>query len=143
MCFVNGVTKLMIDEFNMKKLGYDFMGYTFNRTKDLSFHHLIVPRKDSKRILGNDGYIRENGAILVQDSSHDYLHLIEHINREMFEIITEELIKENKQGYLSSDNIKKIHKILEQFEKEHLHDKSKKGKVLIKYKYLTDRVKFY
>ena len=35
------VTKLMINEFNMKKLGYDMMGYTFNNINELLFHHLI------------------------------------------------------------------------------------------------------
>lgn len=39
----------MVKEYELKKLGYDFMGYTFNNRNELSFHHLIIPKRDCKK----------------------------------------------------------------------------------------------
>ena len=68
---------------------YDFMGYTFNKTIELSFHHLIIPKKNSKKEGIGDGYVWWNGAILKRDTAHDYLHRIEQIDRETFLWITD------------------------------------------------------
>ena len=136
------ITKLMVNDFNLKKLGYDFAGFHFNRTNDLSFHHLIVPHRDSKSFGIGEGYVYWNGAILVQNISHDYLHLIESINRPMFLAITDELVRENKQGYLDVDNIKRIHSIMEEFEDKYGEMRGKKGKLLIKKEYVKNRIKF-
>ena len=65
------ITLEMINIYKIRKLGYDFMGYTFSKPQELSFHHLIVPKR-----LGGKETI-ENGAILKQCTSHDYLHRIE------------------------------------------------------------------
>ena len=43
------VTREMIKMYNIKKLKYDFMGYTFNNINELSFHHLIVPKRDCRK----------------------------------------------------------------------------------------------
>ena len=51
------ITRDMIHIYNIKKLGYDFMGYTFRRTEELSFHHLIVPKKDCKKQGLGEGYL--------------------------------------------------------------------------------------
>ena len=51
------VKEEMIRDYKLKKLGYDFMGYTFNNVNELSFHHLIVPKKDSERMGIGDGYV--------------------------------------------------------------------------------------
>ena len=51
------VTREMIKMYNIKKLGYDFMGYTFNRPEELSFHHLVVPKRDCKDQGLGDGYL--------------------------------------------------------------------------------------
>ena len=40
------ITKEMIKIYNIKKL--DFMGYDIKRKESLSFHHLIIPRRQSK-----------------------------------------------------------------------------------------------
>jgi hypothetical protein len=62
LCFrrvnLRAVTKEMVKEYELKKLGYDFMGYTFKNVNELSFHHLIVPRKDCKRKGLGDGYVK-------------------------------------------------------------------------------------
>ena len=84
----------------------------------------------------------ENGALLMQgqyfqdSNSHDYLHLIEHIDYEIFSLITSEMIDQNIKGYLDVKNLKKIRVLLEYFEREHLNDRGKKGKLLIKQQYL-------
>ena len=136
------ITKLMVNDFNLKKLGYDFAGFHFNKVNELSFHHLIVPHRDSMSFGIGEGYVYWNGAILVQNTSHDYLHLIERINRPMFLAITDELVKENKQGYVDMDNIRRIHNIMEEFESRYGDVKSKKGKLLVKREYVKNRIKF-
>lgn len=136
------ITKLMVNDFNLKKLGYDFAGFHFNKTNELSFHHLIVPHRDSRSFGIGEGYVYWNGAILVQNTSHDYLHLIERINRPMFLAITDELIKENIQGYVGIDNIRRIHSVMEEFESRYGDVKSKKGKLLVKREYVENRIKF-
>ena len=134
------VTKLMIKDFKIMKLGYDFMGYKVNRTKDLSFHHLIIPHRESKAYGIGEGYLYWNGAILRQNTSHDYLHTIENIDPDIFYELTSEMIDENIKGRLDIDNLKRIHDLLLYFEREHDHDTSKKGKLLIKREFVTGRV---
>lgn len=135
------VTKLMIADFNIKKLGYDFMGYKVNRTKDLSFHHLIIPHRESRAYGIGEGYLYWNGAILVQDTSHEYLHRIEQKDPEIFMGITSEMIDMNIKGYLDSSNLRQIRSMLEYFEREHCSDRTRKGKLLIKSEYLTERIR--
>lgn len=136
------ITKLMVNDFNLKKLGYDFAGFHFNRVNELSFHHLIVPHRDSMSFGIGEGYVYWNGAILVQNTSHDYLHLIESVNRPMFLAITDELVLENKQGYVDIDNMRRIHSIMEEFEDKYGDIRGKKGKLLIKREYIKNRIKF-
>jgi len=135
------VTKLMIKDFNIMKLGYDFMGYKVDRTKDLSFHHLIIPHRESKAYGIGEGYLYWNGAILNQDTSHEYLHLIERLDPEIFGGITSEMVDMNVKRHLDTENLRQIRSMLEYFEKEHCSDRSFKGKLLIKEKYLTERVR--
>ena len=134
------VTKLKIRDFKIMKLGYDFLGYKVNRKQDLSFHHLIIPRRHCKEAGIGEGYLYWNGAILVQKTSHDYLHNIERVDPEIFYLITSEMIDENIKGRLDIDNLKRIHDLLLYFEREHDHDTSKKGKLLIKREFVTGRV---
>ena len=133
------ITKIMIVEYKLMKLGYDFMGYKIIRKLDLSFHHLIVPHRDCKEMGLGEGYLKWNGAILNQETSHDYLHLIEAKDREIFEAITSEMIDENIKGHLDIDNLKRIKDLLLYFEKEHYDDVNKKGKRLIKADYISRR----
>ena len=134
------VTRDMIKNFQLKKAGYDFMGYTFKNPTELSFHHLIVAHRDCHAIGLGEGYFTWNGAILKQDTSHDYLHLIEHKDPEIFWLITSEMIDENVKGRLDIDNLKQIRDLLLCFEKEHRDDEDKKGKRLIKREFITTRI---
>lgn len=124
----------MIKLYQLKRLGFDFMGYTFSNKGQLSYHHLIVP----KRLNGKSTI--ENGAILRQNTSHDYLHKIEPIDREIFELITNRMIEMNINGKLDLDNLRKIRDLLLYFEKEHDHDTLSSGKLLIKREYVRERI---
>ena len=134
------ITKIMINDFKIMKLGYDFLGYKVNRKQNLSFHHLIIQRRHCKEAGLGEGYLYWNGAILRQDTSHAYVHVIEKIDPEIFYELTSEMIDENIKGRLDIDNLKRIHDLLLYFEREHDHDTSKKGKLLIKREFVTGRV---
>ena len=110
------------------------MGYTFSNKGQLSYHHLIVPRR-----FGGNATI-ENGSILRQNTSHDYLHKIELTDREIFELITNRMIEMNKNGKLDVENLRKIRDLLLYFEREHDHDKLSSGKLLIKREYVRERI---
>lgn len=128
------VTKLMINEFKIKQLGYDFMGYSLQKGDIYTFHHLIIPNSKG------GPYARWNGAILFS-TPHQYLHVIENKDMELFSLISSEMIDENIKGYLDLDNLRRIDDLLTYFEREHCSDRSKKGKMLIKEEY-TRRVMF-
>ena len=105
------------------------MGYKLEKGDIFTFHHLIIPRRN-----GGPETI-ENGSILCGKTAHPYLHLIEAKDFEIFSYITSEMIDENIKGHLSIENIRNIHDLLDQFEKEHCSDRSKKGHLLIKEEY--------
>lgn len=130
------IAERMIKDFKIMKLGFDFMGYNVDKKSSLSFHHLIIPRRESRKYKIGDGYLYWNGAILKQNTSHDYLHLIESKDHDMFLAITSEMIDENIKGYLDISNLRYINDVLCQFEREYCSDLSKKGKLLIKEEYL-------
>ena len=132
------ITKLMINEFKLKELGYDFLGYTFKSTKELSFHHLRIPKRMCHNI-EDKGYTRSNGAILKQSSSHEYLHTIELYDRDMFLAITKLLCDENDLGRIDKDILVKIRDILLAFEAEYEGKKNGNGKLIIKKEY-TNRI---
>ena len=135
------ITKIMVNDFKIMKLGYDFLGYKVNRKQDLSYHHLIIPRRHCKGAGLGEGYLYWNGAILRQNTSHDYLHIIENIDPEIFCLITSEMIDENIKRKIDIDNLKRIKDLLIYFEREHDHDITKSGKLLIKREFVANRVK--
>ena len=129
------ITKLMIKKYALMKLKYDFMGYPFNQSNQLSFHHLIVPHRLCKAKDLGEGYLDWNGAILRQNTSHNYLHIIENYDYDMFSAITSEMIDENIKGYLDYENLKAIDDVLTQFEREYCGARTKKGSPLIREEY--------
>ena len=136
------ITKEMIKLYDIKKLGYDFMAYTFRNINELSFHHLIVPHRDCKREGLGEGYLLWNGAILKQDTSHEYLHTIERIDREVFLQITKEMVDENNKRKIDIENLKRVRELLLYFEEKYKDIENKQGKKLIKQKYITQRINF-
>ena len=131
---VRSITRFMVNEFKIKEMGYDFMGYHLNEGDIYTFHHLIIPNRE------NGPYHRWNGAILCGSTSHPYLHKIEEVDYDMFAAITSEMVDINFKGYLDPTNIKNIDDVLRTFEREHCSDRAKGGKPLIKEIY-TQRVK--
>lgn len=127
----------MIKTFRINKLGFDMMGYTFKRKGDLSYHHLLIPRCEGGKMTF------ENGAILVQKTSHDYLHIIQRLDPEIFYAITSELVDENILRHIEYANLKRIRDMLLYFEREHDRDTTKKGSYLIKDSYITNRIPIY
>lgn len=123
------ITKLMIREFKIKQLGYDFMGYSLQKRDIYTFHHLIIPNRN------NGPMTRWNGAILCGKSSHPYLHLIESKDYDRFCYLTSEMIDENVKGYLDIENLRHINDCLKSFEREYSGARTRKGKVLIKEEY--------
>ena len=134
--YMRDETKLLIKKYALLKLKYDFMGYTFKESGDLSFHHLIIPKCECPKLGLDKGYFEWNGAILVKNTAHPYLHIIEKKDRERFDAITDEIIIQKMKGYLDIENIKAIDDILTSFEKEYCGSTNSKGdKLLIRESY--------
>lgn len=127
------VTNLMINEFKIMELGCDFMGYRLQKDYNLTYHHLIIPKRNGGPIT------RENGAI-IQRTPHDYLHLIERVSYDTFCYLTSEMIDMNIKGYLDPYNLAIIDEILQDFEYKHKDETTKKGKILIKKPYVDGRI---
>ena len=120
------ITKLMVNLYHIKKVGYDFMGYSFVSPTDLSYHHLIL-EKDK----GGEETV-ENGAILVRKTAHDYVHVIAKFDKEIFSKVREEMIKEKEKGFIDIENIKRINDLLLMFEEKHKEDTFKDGNLIIR-----------
>ena len=119
------ITKRMIKIYNLDKLC--FMGYTLDRTA--SFHHIIKREHGGKETI-------ENGAVLNK-TAHEYLHIIEYKDYDTFIAINKILeIINNQKDRPTKEQYQIISKLLSMFEEEHKHDKTSKGKTLIKHKYL-------
>lgn len=129
------LTKQMIENFRIKELGYDMMGYSKQEGDLYNFHHLIIPRRNCERCGLDTGYYRWNGAILFT-TPHEYLHIIETRDEDIFLAITSEMIDMNIKGYLDKQNLRYIDDCLQTFEKEYCSSTTKKGKPLIKEHYL-------
>lgn len=135
------VSKILINDFKIKSLGYDFMGFHLQKDSILSFHHLILSKEYCRKMGLGKGYWYWNGVILVQDTAHEYLHLIQRYDDELFRYITSEMQDMKIKGYLDINNLIAIGQILDYFEYQHIEDKTDKGYYLIKEKYL-DRKRF-
>lgn len=130
------ITKLMIAKYKLLELKYDFMGYEFDKEKELSFHHLIVPKRICiAQGIEDLGYSEQNGAVLKQATAHNYLHIVERYDKEYFDAITSLMVGMNLKGYLDMEYIKRIDDILCLFEREYSGARTKNGKPLIKEEY--------
>lgn len=106
----------------------DWMNYKLVK-KDVTFHH-IQKRCDGGRLEIN------NGGLLMPNS-HAYLHLIEFLDLDTYLSLNEIFKDVNSQGYEPEYEQRLIiESLLSSFESVHRWDKSSKGKLLIKRKYL-------
>lgn len=120
------IVRQMIALYDLKNTKICFMGYKLD--KQANYHHII------KKEYGGETSIK-NGAV-INDYAHDYLHVIETYDLEMFAYLNRILQKENEQGCLSLQYLRTIDHILRSFEREHCSDVSCRNKKLIKEEYL-------
>lgn len=124
----------MIKTYKIEELGYDMMGYIIEDISEISFHHLLVPR-----IYGGP-ISRWNGALLCRNTAHNYLHLIEHTEPDIFYGITKELCEEKDALTIRLENLRRIREYLLEFESRHERIVSEHGKTLTKREYKDRRI---
>ena len=124
--------KLFYD-FDLHKLGYDFMGYYFEDKRELSYHH-ILPR----HYKGKTTY--ENGAILNRQTSHNYIHTIEEMDFQLFIELSQILKDEHQVKKITPEHLKEINMLLTYFEQKYAGQYTKRGNLIIKEEYVRRRV---
>lgn len=122
------VTKKLITDFKIDKLGYDFMGYRKQGDDIYTFHHLIIARR-----FGGP-YDYWNGVVICS-TPHQYLHVIEVVDHKYFDYITSEMLDMKNKGELALENLREINNILSEFEWTHKDYYTKRGNRLIKPEY--------
>ena len=110
----------------------DFMGYDFY-IKGSSYHHLIMPRRKGGLVT------YKNGAILMQETAHNYLHTIEKYDLDLFNCITLAMINQKQKERIDIDDLKYIRDCLKYFEKYYSGLMTKKNKPIVKQMYITKR----
>lgn len=124
---MKSITNLMIIKWNMTNQCW--MGYEVKRDNPFTFHHLRKKCHNGKLEINN-------GAILTRNA-HEYLHIIESRDLDMYEYINAILKEINIQGYMPIERqLKAIDSILNQFAREHCGDRARNGNLLIKERYL-------
>ena len=121
------VTKKMLKIY-VPYSNLDWLNYKLIK-KDLTFHHLLKRENGGREII-------ENGALLMP-VAHQYLHIIEYKDLETYNAINKLFMYINKQETEPTLEQRLILEyLLVEFEKVHKDDKTSKGKLLIKHKYL-------
>jgi hypothetical protein len=127
------VTRELIYLYHPREI--DWMGYELRSITDLTYHHIVKKEHGGKLTL-------DNGALLRGDTAHEYLHIIEGKDLDMYIYINNLLKTINTQGYNPTKRqLLAVRAILEQFEREHCSDRTSKGKPLIRTKYIEGRKK--
>lgn len=129
---MGNIANKLFNDFELYKLGYDFMGYYFDDKKELSYHH-IKPR----HYKGKTTY--ENGALLNRNTSHNYIHTIEEFEFDLFIELSQELIAEHKDG-ITKEHLLAIRQILEFFEQKYNDTYNKRGSLIVKEEYIRRRI---
>lgn len=108
--------------------GLDWMNYRIYRDEDLTFHHIIKKNDGGKNRI-------DNGALLLP-APHQYLHLIESIDKDVYRMLNDIFKMINRQGYEPTIGERLvIENLLCNFEDKHKNDIGYNGKVLIKAEY--------
>lgn len=109
--------------------GLDWMNYKLVR-KDITFHHIIKRSSGGRRDINN-------GALLMGNTAHPYLHIIEYKDIETYNALNKIFKFINQQKHEPTTEQREIIEyLLQEFEYKHRWDKSSKGNLLIKQKYL-------
>lgn len=128
------VTKLLINDFKIKEIGYDFMGFSLQKGDIYTFHHLIIPRRHG------GPYAYWNGAVLCS-TPHQYLHTIEAVDHKYFDYLQHEMIEMKSKGFLDEANLIEIDNILSEFEWKYEDYHTRKGKKVLRPEYLRRNFK--
>ena len=108
--------------------GLDWMNYKIVK-RDMTAHH-IIKREDG-------GKMQIDNIAPLMLIAHQYLHLIECKEIDIYRDINKVFRKVNEQGYEPTKEQREIIEyLLKEFELAHCNDKTKKGKRLLKYSYL-------
>lgn len=127
------ITRDMVKIYRTRKI--DWMGYKLNTINDLSYHH-IWKKEDG------GPFTYDNGALLRADTAHEYLHIIETKDLDMYIYINKVLKMINSQQCQpTKEQLLSIREVLLQFEREHCSDTNSKGKSLIRTRYIEGRGK--
>jgi len=109
--------------------GMDWMNYKIVRKDQMTAHHLLKKSEGGRLTLDN--------IALLLPHAHQYLHLIEFKDIEIYNAINKIFKIVNQQGCEPTTEQRQIIEyFLLEFEKAHKSDKNSKGNALIKYKYL-------
>ena len=120
-------------DYKLQELGFDFMGYEFEKKTDLSTHH-ILPRHTGGKTK------KDNLCVLNRYTSHNYIHLIEDTDYKIFLQVSKFLLEQVKKGEISVEQILRIYDVLEVFERKYKDAESRNGDLLIKPEYKTKRI---
>ena len=108
--------------------GLDWLNYKLVKDK-VTFHHIKKRDNGGKKVVNN-------GALLMP-VAHQYLHLIESKDMNIYIGINKIFEYINQQQYEpTAEQRQMLEYMLQQFEFQHRFDKGSKGKILIKHKYL-------
>lgn len=126
---MNKITKEMLKIYKPIS-NLDWMNYKLVK-KDITFHHIIKAEHGGERVVSN-------GALIMPVAlAHQYLHLIEYKDFNTY-IAINKLFKyiNNQEKEPTIEQREIIEYLLQEFERVHKRDKSSKGNLLIKRKYL-------
>ena len=122
------IVKVMIKIWDMNTM--DWMGY--DNLERYSFHHLTKKSDGGQQIISN-------GAILHQESSHPYLHTIEHYDLDKYLYLNGILRAINEQKTMPTiEQLKQIRYVLKEFQNEYEGKSSSRDKPIIKKEYRID-----
>ena len=125
------ITNLMINEYGVRRVC--FMGYKVSKDNPFTYHHL------RKRCHGGKEEIK-NGAILTK-MAHQYLHILESRDEELYNLLNNVLWQINEQGFAPLERqLLAIDYILRIFEEKYSNERSSSGKILIKREYKEGRI---
>lgn len=128
---MKSITNLMINEYGVKKIC--FMGYKVSKDNPYTFHHLKKKEHGGKEEI-------KNGAVLTK-IAHQYLHILESRDKELYNLLNNVLWQINEQGFAPLDRqLLAIDYILRIFEEKYSNERSSSGKILIKREYKEGRI---
>ena len=110
----------------------DWLNYKIVRKGDMTFHHILKREHGGKEVI-------DNGALLMPvASAHQYLHLIECKEKDIYIALNKLFKMVNSQKHEPTYEQRQfVEYLLKEFESNHKWDKKTKGKLLIQKKYLN------